>query len=64
MQRTLGARRPATVAAPDDRHFVRARGRNLTNHELLGSTLDSFAYFYVVQRPITYGVTLGVSFGG
>lgn len=48
-----------TWYAPEDRFFVRAWGRNLTNHKVLGSTLDSYAYFYVVQRPITYGMSLG-----
>jgi iron complex outermembrane receptor protein len=53
-----------TWHSPRDEFFVRAWGRNLTNHKILGSTLDSFAYFYVVQRPITYGMSFGFKFGG
>lgn len=53
-----------TWHAPRDEFFVRLWGRNLTNQKVLGSSLDSFAYFYVVQRPVTYGATLGFKFGG
>lgn len=48
---------------PNRSMFVRAWGRNLTNQKVLGSQLDTFALFYIVQRPVTYGVTLGFCFG-
>ncbi len=53
-----------TWQAPSDRYYVSLWGRNLTNQKVLGSTLDSYDYFYLVQRPVTYGVTLGFCFGG
>lgn len=53
-----------TYYTPDEQFYARLWGRNLTNKKILGSTLDNFAYFYVVQRPITYGITLGFCFNG
>ena len=53
-----------TWRSPDRSYFVKAWGRNLTNHKILGSQLDSFAYFYIVQRPVSYGATLGFCLAG
>lgn len=54
----------ATWYNTDRSYYVRAWGRNITNHKVLGSQLDSFALFYIVQRPVSYGITLGYCFGG
>ncbi len=53
-----------TWTAASKQYYARVYGKNLTDLRVVGTQLNSVAYFQELQEPRIIGIALGVNFGG
>jgi iron complex outermembrane receptor protein len=53
-----------TWTASSKQYYARVYGKNLTDVRVVGTQLNSVAYFQELQQPRIIGIALGVNFGG